>query len=88
MVALQIRDVPKELRDRLTEIARSRGQSLQAYLFDVISNEARRKDNLAALERFSRKSYNAHLSSDDVLDVLHDARADRDTALGLPEIDT
>jgi hypothetical protein len=27
--------------DRLSELARQRGQSLQAYLFDVISDEAR-----------------------------------------------
>ena len=51
MVALQIRDVPEELRDRLSELARQRGQSLQAYLFDVISDEAGRADNLAVLDR-------------------------------------
>lgn len=31
MVALQIRDVPEELRDRLVVLAKQRGQSLQAY---------------------------------------------------------
>ena len=38
MVALQIRDVPEELRDRLSELASQRGQSLQQYL----SGELRR----------------------------------------------
>src|SRR4051812_33278230 len=53
MVALQIRDVPEEMRDKLAAIAGERGQSLQAYLFDVIQDEVRRKDNLAVLQRFS-----------------------------------
>lgn len=40
-VALQIRDVPDDIRDLLAEQARSRGQSLQAYLLDVVTREAR-----------------------------------------------
>jgi hypothetical protein len=52
MVTLQIRDVPEELRDRLAKLAEARGQSPQAYPFDVVSDEARRQDNLAVLDRF------------------------------------
>ena len=44
----------EELRDRLSELASQRGQSLQAYLFDVLSDEARRQDNLAVLGRRER----------------------------------
>lgn len=40
-VALQIRDVPDDIRDLLAAQAASRGQSMQAYLLDVISREAR-----------------------------------------------
>lgn len=84
MVALQIREVPEELRDRLNELAAQRGQSLQAYLFDVISDEARRQDNLAILDRFSHRAYHSGLSPADVHDTLHAARAERDTELGIP----
>jgi plasmid stability protein len=81
MVALQIRDVPEDLRDRLSELAARRGQSLQAYLFDVISDEARRQDNLAILDRFSRGTYGTHLTTADITDTLRAARAGRDAEL-------
>jgi hypothetical protein len=40
-VAIQIRDVPEEVRDALAEAAAARGQSMQSYLLDVIAEEAR-----------------------------------------------
>jgi hypothetical protein len=84
-VALQIREVPEELRDRLSELARQRGQSLQAYLFDVLRDEARRQDNLAVLDRFSKGTYGTRLSPADIRDALDAGRAERDTELGAPE---
>ena len=84
MVALQIRDVPDDLRDRLSELARQRGQSLQAYLFDVIRDEARRQDNLAVLDRFSHSAYGSRLSRADVDGALRSARAGRNGELGVP----
>ena len=83
MVALQIRDVPEELRDRLSELAGQRGQSLQAYLFDVISDEARRQDNLAVLSRFAKGSHGTRLSPDDIGGALQAGRAERDAELGV-----
>ena len=85
MVAIQIRDVPEELRDRLSELASQRGQSLQAYLFDVLSDEARRQDNLAVLGRFGKGTYSTRLSSADIDSALRTARAERDAELGTPE---
>lgn len=82
MVALQIREVPVELRDRLSELARQRGQSLQAYLFDVLRDEARRQDNLATLDRFSKGTYGTRLSPSDIHGALDAERAKRDTELG------
>lgn len=40
-VALQIRDVPDDIRDLLAEQASARGQSMQAYLLEVVVREAR-----------------------------------------------
>jgi hypothetical protein len=85
MVALQIRDVPERLRDRLSAVARRRGQSLQAYLFDVISEEARRQDNLAVLDRFAKGRYGTQLEPADVTNALRAARAERDAELGVVE---
>jgi antitoxin FitA len=55
MVALQIRDVPDDVRDALAERARERGQSLQAYLLDMVEADARRARNRAVLARFGRR---------------------------------
>jgi plasmid stability protein len=40
-VALQIRDVPEEVRDALAQAAAARGQSMQSYLLDLVAEEAR-----------------------------------------------
>jgi hypothetical protein len=87
MVALQIRDVPEELRDKLAAIARERGQSLQSYLLDVVSDEVRRRDNLAAVQRLTGRSYGTRLSVDDVAGPLAAGRRERDGELGVPEDD-
>ncbi|MER7167518.1 hypothetical protein ABT336_15805 [Micromonospora sp. NPDC000207] len=55
MVALQIRDVPEEVRDVLAAQAKARGQSLQAYLLDLVETQARRLRN-TALDRFAGRS--------------------------------
>lgn len=56
MVALQIRDVPEDVRDSLAEQAKARGQSLQAYLLDLVETQARRVRNAAVLDRFAGRS--------------------------------
>ncbi len=84
MVAVQIRDVPEEIRDRLADIAMERGQSLQAYLLDLVTDEVRRRDNVAVLQKFSQNSYGTRLSHADVLGVLRAERAARDLSLGVP----
>lgn len=51
MANVQIRDVPDQVRDTLAEVARSRGQSTQAYLRNLLEEEARRASNSALLNR-------------------------------------
>ncbi len=55
VVALQIRDVPEDIRKALADRVAARGQSLQSFLLTLVTNEARRSTNLAVLERFSRQ---------------------------------
>ena len=50
-VTLHIPDVPDALRDRLATVAEERGQSLQAYLFGMITDEVRRRDSPAFPQR-------------------------------------
>ncbi|WP_091061944.1 FitA-like ribbon-helix-helix domain-containing protein [Micromonospora humi] len=56
MVALQIRDVPEDVRNALAAEARARGQSLQAYLLELVKTQARRLRNGAILDGFGGRS--------------------------------
>lgn len=84
MVALQIRDVPADVRDALAERARARGQSLQAFLLSLVEDEARRSVNLALLDRFSGRDDGSRLSAAEAIDALDSARASRETQLAGP----
>lgn len=79
MVALQIRDVPDDVRNRLAERAAIRGQSLQAYLLDVVSQEASRSANLALLEQFAHRHDGSRLTTREASEEVERARSERDT---------
>lgn len=49
-VALQVRGVPEEVRDALASAATARGQSLQAYLLDIVTREAAFQHNRQLLD--------------------------------------
>ena len=51
MVSIQVRDVPEEVRDTLAQVARSRGQSMQAYLLALLEEDARRARNVMLLKQ-------------------------------------
>ena len=79
MVALQIRDVPDDVRDALAERARANGQSLQAFLLDVVRREAGFARNQALLADLSWAGGGA-ATAVDVVDALDEARARRSPA--------
>jgi hypothetical protein len=82
MVALQIRDVPDDVRESLAGLAAARGQSLQSYLLALVTDEARRSTNLALLDRFGARRDGSRLSPAEVVEALDQARAERDSRLG------
>lgn len=53
MPAIQIRDVPLEVRDALAERARQKNQSLSMYLRDVFLREAGFARNAALVDEIS-----------------------------------
>jgi hypothetical protein len=79
MVALQIRDVPEDVRDALAEQARAQGQSLQGYLLELVTTEARRARNLALLDRFDARDDGTVLAPGDLTSALDSARSERDS---------
>ena len=80
MVALQIRDVPDDVRDALAERAASRGQSLQTYLLDLVASEARRGRNRDVLSRFAGRSDGSRSAAGQTAAELADARRRRETS--------
>lgn len=67
MTAIQIRDVPTEVRDQLAVLARARGQSLSAYLRDVIIREARFAKNVRLIDEVSTWQSRRDFTIDDIL---------------------
>lgn len=78
MVALQIRDVPEDVRETLAERARARGQSLQSFLLSVVTEEAARSRNASLLDRFARRTDGTRAASQDAAEPVRLARAERD----------
>ena len=81
MVALQIRDVPDDVRQTLADRAAARGQSLQAFLLTLVVDEARRSTNLKLLERFTEREDGSRLSVAEAAAALDEARAEREASL-------
>lgn len=82
MVALQIRDVPDDVRRELAGQAATQGQSLQAYLLMLVTKQARRSAaNRALLQRFAGRDDGTRLSGSEATDALDAARAEREAQL-------
>lgn len=78
MVALQIRDVPEPVRDVLAEMARQRGQSLNAYLRDIVIREASFADNRTLIDNATARRRSKGVTTADVLAALDAAREHTD----------
>lgn len=75
MVAIQVRDVPADVREALVIAAHARGVSLQAYLQDVLAREARVARNRAFLDEYTPLR---PPQSIDVVDVIAATRDQQD----------
>ena len=86
MVALQIRDVPDDVRDVLAARARENGQSLQAFLLSLVLREASFARNLDLIKEIESwtETRGSTATAADVLDVLREARSGRDAVLDHP----
>ncbi|MBB3090414.1 FitA-like ribbon-helix-helix domain-containing protein [Nocardioides albus] len=76
MVAMQIRDVPEPARDALARRAQAKGQSLQAYLREMVLREAAFANNLDVLDEVAEWRTGGEATLDDVLAARDDARRD------------
>ncbi|PZF84355.1 FitA-like ribbon-helix-helix domain-containing protein [Jiangella anatolica] len=72
---LQIRNVPEQARRTLKTRAAQAGKSLNSYLLDLIEREVSRP---TAAEVFERAAARAESSTASAVDVLAEARAERE----------
>jgi hypothetical protein len=79
-VALQIRDVPEEVRDALAAQAAQSGESLQRFLLRLVTREAVHQRNLAILDGLHFAA-GGLTSAESVVEVLDRSRAERDDEL-------
>jgi plasmid stability protein len=71
---LQIRDLPDEARRGLKARAAARGQSLNAYLLDILSREVARPTVAEVLQRAAQRAEHATASAGDVIGAARDER--------------
>lgn len=76
MVAIQIRDVPDDVRDALAAQAEASGQSLQRYLLGIVSRQARRSRNAELLRPFGSRSDGVRSAPGQTADELADERGE------------
>jgi antitoxin FitA len=76
---LQIRNVPEQARRALKARAATRGESLNAYMLELIDREVERPTVAEVLDRAARRADPAQASA---LDYVHLARAERDAQRG------
>lgn len=75
---LQIRDVPEEARRGLKARAAARGQSLNAYLLEIIERETARPTVAEVLARAAQRAERANASAAEVVNA---ARGEREEQL-------
>jgi len=78
---LQIRNVPDDARRVLKARAAARGESLNSYLLDLIQRDLRRPTVEDVLDRAAKRAERASASAVDVLD---DARREREASWSEP----
>lgn len=72
MSAIQIKNVPDEVRDVLSRAASAKGQSLQSYLADVLAEQAHFARNAELLERLPVVGSSATM--DDIVETIRASR--------------
>jgi hypothetical protein len=78
MSAIQVKDVPVELHERLRSRARSEGRSLSDYVLYVIERDLAMPTTREWLKGLEEDEPVPGISSEDIVAALHKGRAERD----------
>ncbi|HIZ36763.1 MAG TPA: hypothetical protein H9815_13395 [Candidatus Ruania gallistercoris] len=74
---LQIRDVPESTRRELKARAAAQGQSMNAYLLDLVNREVERPTVAEVLRRAERRAERADVSATGIIAVARNQRDER-----------
>jgi antitoxin FitA len=78
MSAIQIKNVPPELHEQLRERARREGRNLGEYALSVLQRDLTIPTTRDWLDRLKEDSPVHDLSSEEIVELIHNGRAERD----------
>ncbi len=78
MSAIQIKNVPPGLHERLRERARNEGRNLSEYVLSVLERDLRMPSTHEWLERLRQDEPVQGIGSDEVVRLIREGRAERD----------
>ncbi|HYM46494.1 MAG TPA: hypothetical protein VES65_10115 [Solirubrobacteraceae bacterium] len=78
MSAIQIKHVPPELHERLRVRARQEGRSLSDYVLSVLDRDLAVPTTREWLERVRQREPVKGVSSEEIVDLIHEGRRERD----------
>jgi plasmid stability protein len=81
MSAIQVKDVPEELHSKLRERAHKQGQSLSSYILDVLQRDLAMPTTREWLDRLKQDEPVVDISSDEIVTLIHEGRAERDAQI-------
>jgi plasmid stability protein len=78
MSAIQIKNVPPELHERLRERARREGRNLSEYALDVLERDLALPTTREWLARLREDEPVPCITSEEIVSLIHEGRAERD----------
>lgn len=81
MSAIQVKNVPPALHDRLRARARLEGRNLSDYVLDVLRRDLTVPTTREWLDRLERDEPVTGISSDEISNAIHEGRAERHVQL-------
>lgn len=81
MSAIQVKNVPSELHERLRARASSEGRNLSDYVLDVLRRDLTVPTMREWLDRLEQDDPVTGISSEEIVEMIHGGRAERDAQI-------
>lgn len=78
MSAIQVKNVPPELHERLRARARGEGRNLSEYVLSVLNRDLARPSMREWLDQLKEDEPVTDIASEEIVDLIHAGRAERD----------